>query len=139
LLLSIVPRQYNKSTINIWEKDKMQKKLTIGTTRLVSANARYMRNSSLIKQSNLDELTIVGAGGVGSALVMNAAIMGFKCIHIWDFDMLEQHNLSTTTYPEEYLHLPKVEAAEKQAILYNKTVKIYPHNEKWVRGKYLSQ
>ena len=116
----------------------MQKRSMTGTNHLGSVNARYMRNSSLIKQSNLDELTIIGAGGVGSALVMNAAIMGFKCIHIWDFDMMEKHNLSTTTYPEEYLGLPKVEAAQQQAVLYNKTVKIYPHNEKWVQGKYLS-
>ena len=52
---------------------------------------RYLRNSTLINQSYLDELTIIGAGGVGSALVMNAAIMGFKRIHIWDFDTLENH------------------------------------------------
>ena len=56
------------------------------------AAGRYLRNSTLINQSYLDELTIIGAGGVGSALVMNAAIMGFKRIHIWDFDNLEPHN-----------------------------------------------
>ena len=99
---------------------------------------RFLRNSTLINQSCLDELTIIGAGGVGSALVMNAAIMGFKTIHIWDFDMLERHNLSTTTYPEKYLNMPKVNAAENQAMLYNSKVKIYAHNEEWVQGKYLS-
>ena len=109
---------------------------THGTTRL--QHVRFLRNSTLINQSYLDELTIIGAGGVGSALVMNAAIMGFKCIHIWDFDMLENHNLSTTTYPEEYLGMPKVDAAQKQAVFYNNKVKVYTHNEKWVQGKYLS-
>jgi len=111
-------------------------KSQIGTKASVAS--RYLRNSTLIKQSYLDELTIIGAGGVGSALVMNAAIMGFKRIHVWDFDNLEPHNLSTTTYPEEYLGLPKVEAAKNQAELYNKSVKIFTHNEEWVSGKYLS-
>ena len=114
----------------------MRTTLQNGTRAL--AASRYLRNSTLIKQSYLDELTIIGAGGVGSALVMNAAIMGFKRIHVWDFDNLEPHNLSTTTYPEEYLGLPKVEAAKNQAELYNKSVKIFAHNEEWVQGKYLS-
>ena len=98
---------------------------THGTTRL--QHVRFLRNSTLINQSYLDELTIIGAGGVGSALVMNAAIMGFKCIHIWDFDMLENHNLSTTTYPEEYLGMPKVDEAQKQAVFYNNKVNVYTH------------
>ena len=109
---------------------------THGTTRL--QHVRFLRNSTLINQSYLDELTIIGAGGVGSALVMNAAIMGFKRIHIWDFDTLENHNLSTTTYPEECLGLPKVIAAQKQAVFYNNKVKVYAHNEEWIQGKYLS-
>ena len=109
---------------------------THGTPRL--REVRFLRNSTLINQSYLDELTIIGAGGVGSALVMNAAIMGFKRIHIWDFDTLENHNLSTTTYPEECLGLPKVIAAQKQAVFYNNKVKVYAHNEEWIQGKYLS-
>jgi hypothetical protein len=102
------------------------------------AGTRFLRNKDLIKQSLLDEVTIIGAGGVGSSLIMNAAIMGFSHIHVWDFDMLETHNLSTTAYPEEYLNQPKVDAAEKQAKLYNKNVVIHKHNEPWESGKYLS-
>ena len=66
----------------------------------------------MIDQNKLDELTIIGAGGVGSSLVINAAIMGFKKIHIWDFDTLEEHNLSTTMYPEKFLGKPKTAAAK---------------------------
>ena len=102
------------------------------------ATTRFMRNKKLIKQSLLDEVTIIGAGGVGSSLMINCAIMGFSHIHIWDFDILEEHNLSTTMYPEEYLGLLKVDAAEKQALFYNKNVKIHKHAEPWESGKYLS-
>ena len=30
---------------------------------------RYLRNKDLIKQSLLDEVTIIGAGGIASALI----------------------------------------------------------------------
>ena len=73
---------------------------------------RFLRNKDLIDQKNLEELTIIGAGGVGSALILSAAIMGFKKIHVWDFDVLEEHNFSTTMYPSSYLGESKTEAAK---------------------------
>ena len=73
---------------------------------------RFLRNKDLINQKNLNELTIIGAGGVGSALILSAALMGFKKIHVWDFDVLEEHNLSTTIYPESYLGQSKTQAAK---------------------------
>ena len=75
-------------------------------------DSRYLRNKDLIDQSRLDKITVIGAGGIGSALLQNAAIMGFKEIIVWDPDMLEEHNLSTTSWPEKFLGLPKVSAAE---------------------------
>ena len=73
--------------------------------------SRFLRNKDLINQKNLKEITVIGAGGVGSSLILSAAMMGFKKIHVWDFDVLEEHNLSTTMYPESYLSKPKTEAA----------------------------
>jgi len=105
---------------------------------VILATTRFMRNKKLIKQSLLNEVTIIGAGGVGSALIANCAIMGFSHIHVWDFDILEEHNLSTTMYPEEYLGFKKVDAAEKQALFYNKNTKVHKHAEPWETGKYLS-
>ena len=67
----------------------------------------------MIDQNKLDELTIIGVGGVGSSLVINAAIMGFKKIHVWDFDDLEEHNLSTTMYPEKFLGKSRLQQQKK--------------------------
>ena len=47
---------------------------------------RYLRNKDLINQSLLDEVTIIGAGGIASALVTILAQMGFKKFHVWDDD-----------------------------------------------------
>ena len=90
---------------------------------------RFLRNKDLIDQKNLDELTIIGAGGVGSALILSAAIMGFKKIHVWDFDVLEEHNLSTTMYPESYLGESKTEAAKAMVKYFGCNTQIIEHDK----------
>ena len=95
------------------------------------AKNRYLRNKDLISQKRLTSVSIIGAGGVGSALVIGAAMMGFKRIHIWDFDTLEDHNLSTTMYPETCLGLNTGDAAQEMGLLFNKEVKVIPHNIAW--------
>jgi len=87
-------------------------------TMEVGTAQRFLRNSSLIKQSKLDKATIIGAGGIGSALIQSAAIMGWKELDIWDYDMLEEHNLSTTMYPAKYLNRYKSEIAGEIALKY---------------------
>ena len=90
---------------------------------------RFLRNKDIINQKNLNEVTIIGAGGVGSALILSAAIMGFKKIHIWDFDTLEEHNLSTTMYPESYLGKPKTKAAKDMVKYFGCKTEIVEHGE----------
>jgi hypothetical protein len=98
---------------------------------------RFLRNKDLIPQNKLDDVTVIGAGGIGSALVMNAAIMGFKHIRIWDHDTLELHNLSTTTYPTHHLYTPKAIAAKEQAKAYG-AHEVTTHVKPWRPGDELS-
>ena len=92
---------------------------------------RFLRNKDLIDQSKLTDLTIIGAGGIGSSLIINATIMGFRQIAVWDHDILEEHNLSTTVYPEEYLGTKKAVTAGIFASRFNNNVNIISHAEKW--------
>ena len=101
-------------------------------------NNRYLRNKDMIDQNKLDELTIIGVGGVGSSLVINAAIMGFTKIHVWDFDTLEEHNLSTTMYPEKFLGKPKTAAAKEVAKYFNSKCRIVEHTDAWTPEKPLT-
>ena len=89
-----------------------------GLKRKLDIPNRFLRNKDLIKQSVLDKVTIIGAGGIGSALVQSVAIMGFKWIDVFDYDNLESHNLSTTMYPMKYLGKSKAETAAKVAYSY---------------------
>ena len=99
---------------------------------------RYLRNKDLIKQSLLDEVTIIGAGGIASALVTILAQMGFKRIHIWDDDKLEEHNLSTTAYPEGMLGNTKVACAGEMIYRYNDKTDVNLYVKRWKPGDYLS-
>ena len=90
---------------------------------------RFLRNKDLINQKNLDELTIIGAGGVGSALILSASIMGFKKIHVWDFDKLEEHNLSTTMFPEQFVGKSKTEAAKELVKYFGCETEIIEHDK----------
>ena len=99
---------------------------------------RYLRNKDLINQSLLDEVTIIGAGGIASALVTILAQMGFKKFHIWDDDKLEEHNLSTTAYPEEFLGLSKAECAMQMIYKFNKETEINTYMQRWEPGCPLS-
>tara|TARA_R110000822_G_scaffold8597_8_gene33827 strand:- start:705 stop:1391 length:687 start_codon:yes stop_codon:yes gene_type:complete len=83
---------------------------------MATTDTKFLRNKDLIDQSKLDELTIVGLGGIGSAVVTLASAMGFTKIVGYDDDTLEEHNLSTCVYPHTFLGSTKAHAAEKTAI-----------------------
>ena len=63
---------------------------------------RFLRNKDLIPQRKLDQIGIVGLGGIGSQLIPLLSIMGFRKIIGYDNDTLEEHNLSTTLYPQAF-------------------------------------
>ena len=63
---------------------------------------RFLRNKDLIPQKKLDQIGLVGLGGIGSQLVPLLSIMGFRKIIGYDNDTLEEHNLSTTLYPQAF-------------------------------------
>lgn len=58
-----------------------------------------------------DEIVIVGAGGIGSAIAWLLAKMGVRHIRIIDFDTVEPHNIpNQLPYDNEDIGKPKVEA-----------------------------
>ena len=93
---------------------------------------RFMRNKDLINQKLLNEITVIGLGGIGSTVVTLLSIMGFDKIIGWDDDKLEEHNLSSTTYPMNMIGAPKAEAAAQQSIQYaGMETYFVAENKKW--------
>jgi hypothetical protein len=84
----------------------------------MDSTTRFLRNKDLIPQNKLDRVGIVGLGGIGSQLVPLLSIMGFKKITGWDYDILEEHNLSTTLYPQNSIGKPKAQIAKNVFSMY---------------------
>ena len=101
---------------------------------------RFLRNKDLIKQELLDEITVIGLGGIGSTVVTLLSIMGFDKIIGWDDDKLEDHNLSSTTYPLSYVGSKKVQAAKDTVEAYSGMATEFKENDgKWNSSKPLGK
>jgi len=90
---------------------------------------KHLRNQDLIPQNLLDKVSIVGLGGIGSAVVQLLSIMGFKALNGYDPDIMEEHNFGTTLYPESlYTEVGnnwKITMAKRLAIMYGKSTLEY--------------
>lgn len=72
----------------------------------------FLRQSSIITldQLNSSSLTVIGAGGIGSPLVLAAAKMGIFNISVFDDDIVDNHNLPNQFYRIGDVGKPKVTA-----------------------------
>ena len=72
----------------------------------------YIKQIELIDVSKFtEEIHVVGVGALGSWVAFFLAKMGFKKIHLWDFDTIEEHNLPNQNYRYKDIGTLKVKAA----------------------------
>lgn len=79
------------------------------------------------------EIHIIGVGAVGSFIALTLAKLGIPKITIWDFDTVDEHNITNQVYTTKDIGKPKVEAL-KQHLLDNN-----PNMEVITKGKYTNQ
>ena len=68
-----------------------------------------LRQFDILQPSALN-ITIVGAGGIGSWTALSLAKMGYENITVYDFDKVEEHNIGTQFYKTEDIGRDKVHA-----------------------------
>ena len=76
-------------------------------------------------------ITVAGVGGVGSVIAEHLVHMGFRHIHLIDFDTLELSNLNriaAATYEDAANHRIKVEAIRENLLRINPKAEIVAHN-----------
>ena len=56
---------------------------------------------------------ILGVGALGSWVAYQLAKLGFREIHLYDYDTIEEHNIPNQIYGEEHLGKKKVEALKE--------------------------
>jgi len=103
-------------------------------------DSRFLRNKDLIPQECLDVISIIGLGGIGSFLVQGLAMMGWKDVHGYDSDDVENHNFSTTCYPlnTENIVMKRVAAHSLFDSYSDDTQEFHPH-EHFIGGAQFSE
>lgn len=72
----------------------------------------YIRQN-LVPLGIPEEVSIVGCGGTGTWSAFLCAMVGVKRIHLFDDDILENHNRSRLPYPQEWIGERKTETLKK--------------------------
>ena len=57
-----------------------------------------------------DRIHIIGCGSVGSTVAYMLARTGVTNFTLWDFDIVEPHNLANQMFRQKDIHKPKIEA-----------------------------
>jgi len=79
------------------------------------------------------EINIIGVGAVGSWIAIQLAKLGLEKITIWDFDTVDDHNITNQVYTQQDLGKLKVDALEEHLLANNPEMKIIK------KGKYENQ
>lgn len=93
-------------------------------------NERFRNQRNLIPADRLAKtrFVVVGAGAIGSSVVMLLSKMGATDITVYDYDTLEDHNFANQIYPVSAVGKLKVEALQVVAKDYGDcTIKPIPH------------
>jgi molybdopterin/thiamine biosynthesis adenylyltransferase len=74
-------------------------------------------------------IDVIGAGATGSRVVLSLAKLGLENIHVWDFDVVESHNIANQVYRLSDIGRLKVEALQ-EIILEATGTRVTIRNEK---------
>ena len=73
-------------------------------------------------------LDVIGAGATGSRIALELAKLGVQNLHIWDFDLIEEHNIANQAFGVNDIGQLKVDAlAERIAV--DTGLEVTAHNE----------
>lgn len=73
----------------------------------------YTKQEELINVLTFDKrINVIGCGALGSWLTFFLLKMGFKDIHAYDFDLVEEHNLPNQLFGEQHIGSAKTSAVE---------------------------
>ena len=90
------------------------------------------RHRELIDTDTFDDkVVVIGAGATGSWLVLQLAKLGIKDITVYDFDIVEEHNLANQAFEIKDIGVSKVHALQEMVHRQTGTmIKVY--NEAYV-------
>lgn len=75
------------------------------------------------------QVDVIGCGATGSRIVLSLGKLGVRNIHVWDFDVVEDHNIANQIYVPADVGRPKVEALASHVLAATGTT-LSVHNER---------
>ena len=85
------------------------------------------------------EIHIIGVGAIGSHIAEMLTRMGFEDLTLYDFDTVDQHNITNQMYFETQFDVPKLEAITDHCRAINRRIRIRMKPEGWVPGTRLAR
>lgn len=76
-----------------------------------------------------EEIHVIGIGATGSNIAVQLARIGASKIHLWDFDTVDEHNITNQTYTTEDIGLLKIDALKKYLLKINPNIELMTHKK----------
>lgn len=76
---------------------------------------------------------IIGVGAIGSHIAIQLAKLGIEEITVWDFDTVDDHNITNQVYTFQDIGKPKVDAIERHMSESNPSITVHKRG-KWNPG-----
>lgn len=73
-------------------------------------------------------MDVVGCGATGSRIALSLAKLGVKNLHLWDFDVIEEHNIANQAFGVDQIGQQKV-LALRDMIAQDTGLQATPHDE----------
>lgn len=80
------------------------------------------KSYDFFKPDNTIPINIIGCGSVGSTVAENLARFGFENFILWDFDIVERHNIANQMFRERDIGKKKTEAVKEYLSEINPTL-----------------
>lgn len=81
-----------------------------------------------------DPIHIIGCGAIGSVLAENLTRLGIEHLHLYDFDIVDEHNITNQLYTHGDLYKLKLQALEEKLMEINPEAKPFLHYDGWTKG-----
>ena len=95
--------------------------------------ANLLRHESIFKPSMLDgtPIHIIGCGATGSSIALNLVKLGVPELHLYDMDIVEEHNLANQFFIDEDVGKMKASSLAKNLVEFcaNENTKVFSHTE----------
>lgn len=71
-----------------------------------------------------EEIHIIGCGAIGSNVALQLAKLGIEKLYLWDFDTVDEHNITNQVYDYDDIKMLKIDALEKHLLKQNPEIKV---------------